>query len=122
MIPDAPASRAFATARTMPRSLNEPVGFWPSTLRYRFTRPKASPRCAARTSGVNPSPRVSWGVDAETGRNAAYRSRSRGRADGAGCTGAAFAGAACAGPWVVATSVLDRIDVDVEGPRDKRAQ
>ena len=29
----APASAALATATTMPRSLNEPVGFWPSTLR-----------------------------------------------------------------------------------------
>ena len=33
MIARAPSSSAFATATTMPRSLNEPVGFWPSTLR-----------------------------------------------------------------------------------------
>ena len=32
MIARAPSSSAFATATTMPRSLNEPVGFWPSTL------------------------------------------------------------------------------------------
>ena len=29
----APTSAALATARTIPRSLNEPVGFWPSTFR-----------------------------------------------------------------------------------------
>ena len=34
--PSRPASAALATARTMPRSLNEPVGFWPSILRYRL--------------------------------------------------------------------------------------
>ena len=65
----APASTAFATATTMPRSLNEPVGFWPSTLRYRFGAPIAAPRRAACTSGVSPSPRVSGGVASVTGRN-----------------------------------------------------
>ena len=65
----APASAALATARTMPRSLNEPVGFWPSTLRYRLARPSASPSRPARTSGVNPSPRVRAGVASVTGRN-----------------------------------------------------
>ena len=33
MIERAPASSAFATASTMPRSLNDPVGFAPSILR-----------------------------------------------------------------------------------------
>jgi hypothetical protein len=29
----APLSIAFATATTMPRSLKDPVGFWPSTFK-----------------------------------------------------------------------------------------
>ena len=58
----APASAALATATTMPRSLNEPVGFWPSTLRWRFGDADAPRRAAAAwTSGVSPSPRVSDG-------------------------------------------------------------
>jgi len=65
----APASAAFATATTMPRSLNEPVGFWPSTLRYRSPSPSADPRRRACTSGVKPSPSVSGGVASVTGRN-----------------------------------------------------
>ena len=32
MIADLPSSRAFATARTIPRSLNEPEGLQPSNL------------------------------------------------------------------------------------------
>ena len=43
MIARAPASSAFATATTMPRSLNEPVGFWPSTLACRFDSPSRAP-------------------------------------------------------------------------------
>ena len=39
----APASAALATATTIPRSLNEPVGFWPSTFR---TEPAQAERLA----------------------------------------------------------------------------
>ena len=48
----APASAALATATTIPRSLNEPVGFWPSTLRYRLRRPerRAEPRRRGRAA------------------------------------------------------------------------
>ena len=42
----APASRAFATATTIPRSLKLPVGFCPSTLRYRFPQPERLPETA----------------------------------------------------------------------------
>ena len=65
----APASSALATAMTMPRSLNEPVGFWPSILRCRFGRPIAAPRRFAWTSGVAPSPSETTGVASVTGRN-----------------------------------------------------
>ena len=44
----APASAALATATTMPRSLNEPVGFWPSTLRYRLAQPQRRAEAVAR--------------------------------------------------------------------------
>ena len=80
----APASTALATATTIPRSLNEPVGFWPSTLRYRFGAPMAAPRRSACTSGVAPSPRVSAGVASVIGRNLRYRSMSRGAGARAG--------------------------------------
>ena len=36
----APSSSALATARTIPRSLKLPVGFWPSTLKYRLAQPE----------------------------------------------------------------------------------
>ena len=52
----APSSTAFATAMTMPRSLNEPVGLAPSSFRYRFGSPHDAPRRSAWTSGVAPSP------------------------------------------------------------------
>ena len=64
----APASAALATATTMPRSLNEPVGFWPSILRYRLDRPIDAPSRVACTSGVAPSPRLSSGVSGVIGR------------------------------------------------------
>ena len=59
----APDSTALATATTMPRSLNEPVGFWPSTLRYRFGAPMAAPnRGAAPASRPLPG-RAGWPHD-----------------------------------------------------------
>ena len=61
MIARAPSSSAFATATTMPRSLNEPVGFWPSTLRCRFGEAERRAQAARATSGVAPSPSVSDG-------------------------------------------------------------
>jgi hypothetical protein len=54
----------------MPRSLNEPVGFMPSNLKYRST-PSFSPRRSERTSGVDPSPNVIRGVFGPTGRRSA---------------------------------------------------
>ncbi len=66
----APASIALATATTMPRSLNEPVRFMPSSLRCRFGTPMAAPSRVAWTSGVAPSPRVIEGVAAVIGRKA----------------------------------------------------
>ena len=69
MIDVAPASIAFETATTMPRSLNEPVGLRPSSLRCRFGTPMRAPSRGAATSGVKPSPSVSAGVASVTGRN-----------------------------------------------------
>ena len=75
----APSSMALATATTMPRSLNEPVGFWPSILRYSCGTPMARPSLRACTSGVKPSPRPSGGVSSVRGRKSAKRSIRRGR-------------------------------------------
>src|SRR4029079_6639962 len=74
----APSSSALATARTIPRSLKLPVGFWPSTFRWRLRRPMASPRRRAWTSGVVAEPRC---VD-ERRRALAERDDGRGRPDG----------------------------------------
>ena len=63
----APSSTAFESARVMPRSLNEPVGFWPSSLRYR-SMPSCAPSLGACRSGVDPSPSETIGVDGVTGR------------------------------------------------------
>src|SRR5439155_25109063 len=63
----APASSALATATAMPRSLNEPVGFAPSHLSQTSTPGPAASR-PARSSGVEPSPSVTIGVEGDTGR------------------------------------------------------
>src|SRR5439155_20828279 len=68
----APASRAFAVATAMPRSLNDPLGLRPSYLKYNCPRPIEGPIRADRTSGVDPSPSVTLGVAAVTGRWAAW--------------------------------------------------
>ena len=64
----APSSIAFATATTMPRSLNDPVGFAPSTFSQTSAMPVSRSTAGARTSGVSPSPSVSRGVFGVTGR------------------------------------------------------
>ena len=85
----APSSSAFATASTIPRSLNEPVGFWPSILRWRFADADGgSPSRRAWTSGVAPSPSETTGVASADGQElavalderAAGRERGRHRA------------------------------------------
>src|SRR5439155_25986593 len=70
----APASSAFAVATAMPRSLNDPLGLRPSYLKYSRSRPTEGPIRDERTSGVDPSPSVTLGVAAVTGRWAAERS------------------------------------------------
>jgi len=49
-----PSSTARVTATVMPRSLNEPVGFDPSTFR-KTSQPVRADNAAAGTSGVLPS-------------------------------------------------------------------
>ena len=67
---------ALEIAIVMPRSLNEPVGFAPSTLRY-TSQPVSSDEHGAGTSGVPPSPqRDHRGVG---GRPAAGRGTPRSR-------------------------------------------
>src|SRR5215831_4493380 len=58
----------------MPRSLNDPVGFRPSYLKYSLRRPSARPRFWLGTSGVEPSCRSTSGVFGPTGRCLRYRS------------------------------------------------
>ena len=57
----APSSAALEIAIVMPRSLNEPVGLAPSTLRC-TSQPVSSERCPAADSGVPPSRSVTTGV------------------------------------------------------------
>ena len=71
----APASTALEMASVIPRSLNEPVGLAPSTLRYRSMQGVTSRASrSARISGVLPSFRVITGVCSVTGRNFRYSS------------------------------------------------
>ena len=54
------------TATVMPRSLNDPVGFAPSTFRY-TSHPVRADTAGAGSSGVAPSPSVITGASAATG-------------------------------------------------------
>src|ERR1700728_3611510 len=58
-------------AIVMPRSLNEPVGFAPSTLRY-TSHPVRAESTGAGSSGVPPSWRVITGSPAVTGSRSRY--------------------------------------------------
>ena len=72
----APASTAFATATTIPRSLKEPVGFCPSNFSQSSAHPMSRARVGAAISGVSPSPSVRCGVRGVSGRWAAQRART----------------------------------------------
>src|SRR5207302_3256743 len=63
----APRSSALETATVMPRSLNEPVGFKPSHLMSTRQSIRSLNR-GAKTSGVEPSPRLTIGVASLTGK------------------------------------------------------
>ena len=67
-----PSSTALAIATTMPRSLNDPVGLHPSSLKYSLPTPNSFSRLAERTRGVLPSPREIIGVDAVSGNRSRY--------------------------------------------------
>src|SRR5262249_31612987 len=67
----APRSAALLTASVMPRSLNDPVGFAPSTFRYTSHRVRRD-STGAGTSGVAPSPSVITGVVPVTGSQSRY--------------------------------------------------
>src|SRR5690606_34767140 len=73
MIAFAPASTALETASVIPRSLNDPVGLAPSTLRY-TSQPVRSASSGAGTSGVLPSYSVMIGVVSVTGSRSRYAS------------------------------------------------
>ena len=62
-----PSSNALAIATTIPRSLNEPVGLQPSSLKYNSEQPNSRPRRLDLTNGVSPSPMVIRGVELVTG-------------------------------------------------------
>src|SRR5437763_7680419 len=70
--PWAPRSTALETATVIPRSLNEPEGFNPSHL-IKTRPPIRSLNRGAKTSGVEPSPRVMIGVASPSGRWSRYR-------------------------------------------------
>ena len=58
----APDSAAFATATTIPRSLNDPVGLHISSLNHSSRQPTRSTSRRDFTSGVSPSPSEMIGV------------------------------------------------------------
>ena len=53
-----PSSWALVSATDTTRSLNEPVGLRVSFLIHSSPRPSSAARRSARTSGVNPAPRL----------------------------------------------------------------
>ncbi len=69
----APSSFARLMAIVIPRSLKEPVGLAPSTLRW-TSQPVRSESTCAGTSGVPPSRRVTTGVFSVTGSRSRYSS------------------------------------------------
>ena len=79
MMACAPSSRALATATTMPRSLKDPVGCWPSTLRYSSGTPMARPRLAGvheRREALAQAERRRGGADGQELREALHESRA----------------------------------------------
>ena len=52
----------IAVAMAAIRSLNEPVGLQPSSLKYNSGQPNSRPKRLDLTSGVSPSPMVIMGV------------------------------------------------------------
>ena len=79
----APAPAAMLMATVMPRSLNEPVGLAPSTLRY-TSQPVRADSTGAGSSGVPPSRRVMTGVASVTGRRSWYSAITPAMVPGAG--------------------------------------
>jgi hypothetical protein len=69
----APSRTAADTAQVIPRSLNEPVGFSPSSLRW-TSAPTASDSLGANSSGVDPSWRETIGSSAANGSRSPNRS------------------------------------------------
>ena len=69
----APSSLARVMAMVMPRSLKDPVGLAPSTLRW-TSQPVRSESTCAGTSGVPPSRSVTTGVVSVTGSRSRYSS------------------------------------------------
>ena len=71
----APSATALVIAAVIPRSLNDPVGFAPSSLRRISARtPSRRARAGAATRGVPPSSNVTMGAPAPNGMNSLYSS------------------------------------------------
>ena len=71
----APSRNAAETAQVIPRSLNEPVGFAPSSF-SQTSVPARSETRGAGTSGVEPSLNDTTGSSGPNGRRSRYRSIS----------------------------------------------
>src|SRR5258708_25287932 len=67
----APRLAAMLTATVMPRSLNDPVGFAPSTFRY-TSQPVRADSTGAGSSGVAPSASVITSAPSGTGSRCRY--------------------------------------------------
>ena len=75
MTASAPSRTAAETAQVMPRSLNEPVGFAPSSFSH-TSQPARSETRSASTSGVEPSPSDTTGSAGANGSRSRHRSIS----------------------------------------------
>src|SRR5580704_5317458 len=96
----APRAAAMLTATVIPRSLNEPVGLAPSTLRY-TSQPVIAESTGAGSSGVPPSPSVITDPAPGDGSRSPYSPSSPRHRPAAAVTAApvlATAGLAAVGP------------------------
>src|SRR5687768_4542070 len=73
------AARARVTPTTLARSLNDAVGFRPSSLTSSVRTPIQEARRGTLVTGVHPTGRGGVGPSAETGSSSRYRQMSFGR-------------------------------------------
>src|ERR1700744_5572399 len=101
----APRPAAALMATVMPRSLNEPVGFSPSTLRE-TSQPVRADSTGAGSSGVPPSNSVTTGVVSSTGSRSRYSATTPRQARPVGAPRLGAPASLLALGWLVVPEVL----------------